>query len=95
MQQFWGGPRIGGVNFQFDRILNEAHYCAIVAPPYPQLNSSFWKLEVSKLINCCPCLKVLYLATETLSDNDEIEYCRRFINKVNRRVLPPLVSITR
>ncbi|KFY92680.1 hypothetical protein V500_04081 [Pseudogymnoascus sp. VKM F-4518 (FW-2643)] len=96
MQQFWGGPRIGGVNFQFDiiwfdtddlpndvfpRILKEAHYCAIVAPPYPHLNSNFWELEVSKVINCCPCLKVLYLATETLSDNDEIEYCRRFTNR--------------
>ncbi|KFZ17648.1 hypothetical protein V501_01616 [Pseudogymnoascus sp. VKM F-4519 (FW-2642)] len=93
IQQFWGGPRIGGINFQFDIIwvhtdylpfvdhltLKEARYCAIPAPD-PHLNPA-WELEVSKVISYCPRLKVLYLARETLYESDEFEYCRKFTNR--------------
>ncbi|KFZ01931.1 hypothetical protein V500_00560 [Pseudogymnoascus sp. VKM F-4518 (FW-2643)] len=89
--QSWGKPRMGGVKFEIDILwlethylpfsisVKEARYCAAHAP---DAGLHFdWEYKVSKIIKCCPLIKVLYLTTGILSDNDELEYCRRFTNR--------------
>ncbi|KFZ19804.1 hypothetical protein V501_00488 [Pseudogymnoascus sp. VKM F-4519 (FW-2642)] len=91
MQRVWGKPRMGGVNFEFDIVqsgpiyfprakqFEEASYCFF--PTTLSSVSSGWEFTASKIIKCCPRLKVLYLGTKILSHNDEIEYCRQFTNR--------------
>ncbi|KFY92460.1 hypothetical protein V500_04182 [Pseudogymnoascus sp. VKM F-4518 (FW-2643)] len=101
IQQFWGRPSLDGINFKFDIIwlhsryvpqsmdiessLKGARYCATPAPD-PSLDSE-WELGVDKIIKCCPHVEVLYLATTIVSHNDEIEYCRKFINREPRTIV--------
>jgi hypothetical protein len=85
MQQFWSKPRIGDINFKVDMIwvesdrypnfCEEARYCVTPIPHGLHVGC------ISKIIRLCPQLKVLYLTTEILNDNDEFEYCRRFTNR--------------
>jgi hypothetical protein len=69
-------------DLNFPTYFKEVRYCACPAPTVGQWNlGANWVFTLLKIVKHCLALKVLYLTTEILSNDDEFECCRDFTNR--------------